>query len=53
MTVRTWIRNLFTPRTSPNAARKAQSFRPTLLALEPRDCPATALIRSSWSAVSP
>jgi hypothetical protein len=44
MTVRTWIRNLFAPRTTPKAAaRKPRSFRPTLMALEQRDCPATAI----------
>jgi hypothetical protein len=42
MTVRTSIRNLFALRTSKAARRKPQSFRPTLTALEQRDCPATA-----------
>jgi hypothetical protein len=42
---RSWIRTLFAlrrHRTNPKAARKAPSFRPSLMALEQRDCPATA-----------
>jgi hypothetical protein len=50
MSVRTWLRNLFAPRT-PRTGRKAPSFRPTVMALEQRDCPATAIFSAGDLAV--
>lgn len=50
MTARSWIRTLFAPwshRSTPKAARKAPSFHPSLIALEQRDCPATAVFCAS------
>jgi hypothetical protein len=50
MSVRTWLRNLFAPRSS-RAHRKARSFRPSVVALEQRDCPATATFSAGALAV--
>src|SRR5262245_28505542 len=50
MSVRTWLRNRFAPRTS-RTNRKAQSFRPSVVALEQRDCPATAVFSAGELAV--
>jgi hypothetical protein len=51
MAVRTWIRNLFAPGT-PVTVRKTPSFRPTLAALEQRDCPAAALFSAGQLTVT-